>query len=298
MEASDVPTASEIFRAQAHIYKHTFHFVNSMVLRCAIQIGIPDIIHSHKQPMTLSELVSELKLPPAKSNGIYRLMRLLVRSGFFATKSLDEISETQEGYVLTVKFGRNLLSHIASSKLLLKSEIPNLSPFVRAMVDPVMVNPWQSLGDWFLRIETTPFETAQGASMWEYCDQNPRFNKVFNEAMASDSQMMSLVVKDCKQIFEELDSLVDVGGGTGVVAKTILAAFRHIKCTVLDLPHVVANMPETENLKYVGGDIVSVNSIVMHNWSDEDCVKMLKRCREAIKDKDEGRKGKVIISPE
>ncbi|XP_070021461.1 trans-resveratrol di-O-methyltransferase-like [Nicotiana sylvestris] len=244
MEGNDVPTASEMFRAQAHIYKHTFHFANSMVLRCAIQLGIPDIIHSHKQPMTLSELVSELKLPPAKSNGIYRLMRLLKHSGWFDTKKLDETSETQEGYVLT-----------ASSKLLLKSEIPNLSPFVRALVDPVMVIPWQCLGDWFLGNEATSFETVYGAPMWEYCDQNPRYNKAFNEAMSSDSEMTSLVVKDCREIFEELDSLVDVGGGTGVMAKTILGAFPRIKCTVLDLLHVVANMPEIENLKYVGGDM-------------------------------------------
>lgn len=33
----------------------------------------------------------------------------------------------------------------------------------------------------------------------------------------------------------------------------------------------------------------------MHNWSDENCVKILKRCGEAIKDKNEGRKGKVLI---
>ncbi|MCD9637567.1 hypothetical protein HAX54_020934 [Datura stramonium] len=294
MEAADVPMSSELFRAQAHIYKHAFSYANSMVLGCAVQLGIPDAIHSHKQPMTLSELVSVLKLPPAKSNEIHRLMRLLVFSGFFTTTKLrDENSENQEeGYVLT-----------ASSKLLLKSEIPNLSPFVRATVDPVMVNPWKFLGNWFLGNGKPPFETAHGAPMWEFCDQNPRFNNVFNEAMAGDSQMMCLVVKDCKQVFEEIDSLVDVGGGTGIIAKTILAAFPHLKCTVLDLPHVVANMPETENLKYVGGDmfqsIPSADAIlfkhVMHNWSDENCVKILKRCREAVKDKNEGRKGKVLI---
>ncbi|PHT55888.1 hypothetical protein CQW23_04374 [Capsicum baccatum] len=215
MESSDVPMASDMFRAQAHIYKHAFSFANPMVLSCAIQLGIPDVIYSHKQPMTLTELVSELKLTHAKSNGINRLMRLLVYSGFFATtKFLDENLENQEGYVLT-----------ASSKLLLK------------------------------RNETTPFETAHGSPMWEFCDQNPRFNNVFNEAMANDSQMMCLVVKDCKQVFQEMDSMADVGGGTGLIAKTILAAFPHLKCTVLDLPHVVANMPDTENLKYVGGDM-------------------------------------------
>ncbi|KAK4361153.1 hypothetical protein RND71_020105 [Anisodus tanguticus] len=262
MEANDVPTASEMFGAQAHIYKHAFSFATSMVLGCAIQLGIPDIIHNHKQPMKLS-LVSELKLPPTKSNGIHRLMRLLVYSGFFATTKKPD--ENEEGYVLTV-----------SSKLLLKREIPNLSPFVRAMVDPVMVNPWHSFGDWFLGNETNPFETVLGELMWEFCDQNTRFNQVFNEGMA------------------KVDTLVDVGSGTGVIAKTIVAAFPHLKCTVLDLPHVVANMPETENLKYVGGDmfqsIPSADAILF-----KDCVKMLKRSREAIRDKDDGRKGKVLI---
>lgn len=284
--------ANEMFRAQAHIYKHAFSFANSMALGCAIQLGIPDVIHSHKQSMTLSQLVSALNLPPAKSNAIRRLMRLLVHSGFFATTNVESLDENQQGYVLT-----------PSSKLLLKSEIPNLSPFVRAMVDPVMVNPWQSLGDWFLGNETTPFETAHGSSMWEFCDQNPTFNDIFNEAMASDSQMMCLVVKDWKQVFQDMDSLVDVGGGTGIIANTILAAFPHLKCTVLDLPHVVANTQDTENLTYVGGDmfhsIPSADAIllkhVMHNWSDEECVKILQRCREAITDTNEGRKGKVLI---
>ncbi|PHT36507.1 hypothetical protein CQW23_24207 [Capsicum baccatum] len=35
--------------------------------------------------------------------------------------------------------------------------------------------------------------------------------------------------------------------------------------------------------------------LVMHNWSDEDCVKILQRCREASINNDEGRKGKILI---
>ena len=73
--------------------------------------------------------------------------------------------------------------------------------------------------------------------------------------MASDSRLMSLVVKDYKPIFEGLGSLVDVGGGTGTVAKIISEAFPHMKCTVFDLPHVVANLKDSQNLKYVGGDM-------------------------------------------
>ncbi|KAE9456080.1 hypothetical protein C3L33_12022, partial [Rhododendron williamsianum] len=44
--------------------------------------------------------------------------------------------------------------------------------------------------------------------------------------MASDSRLAaSVLVKDCKGVFEGLNSLVDVGGGTGTVAKSVADAF-------------------------------------------------------------------------
>ncbi|KAK4589810.1 hypothetical protein RGQ29_020409 [Quercus rubra] len=138
-------------------------------------------------------------------------------------------------------------------------------------------------------------------SIWDYADQNPDFNDLFNKAMTSDSGMMNLVVKDCKPVFEGLDTLVDVGGGTGTCARTISEAFPHLKCTVLELPHVVANLQGSLNLNFVGGDmfqsIPSADAIllklVLHALSDEECVNVLKKCREAISNK--GKEGKVII---
>ena len=66
---------------------------------------------------------------------------------------------------------------------------------------------------------------------------------------------MNLVVKDYKPFYEGLGSLVDVGGGIGTVARIISEAFPHMKCIVLDLPHVVANLRDSKNLKFVGGDM-------------------------------------------
>ncbi|THF96249.1 hypothetical protein TEA_010430 [Camellia sinensis var. sinensis] len=91
------------------------------------------------------------------------------------------------------------------------------------------------------------------------------------------------------------------GGGTGINARIISEAFPGIKCTVFDLPHVVENLPQEKNLNYVRGDMfrsfLSADAFffkcVLHNWSDENCVKILKRCREAIPSKEDG--GKVII---
>jgi len=293
--------ANERIEGQSHLHNHIFSFIDSMSLNCAIQLAIPDIIHNHGQPITLPQLASKLHIHPKKTSCLYRLMRLLVHSGFFTKTKLHQYQpedeekeeEEEEGYALT-----------PSSRLVIKDNVTSLSPFVKAMLDPALVSPWHVLGDWLQEGSTqelTPFEKTHGMSFWNYCNQNTEYGGVFNEAMASYSQLLSFVVEDYKPIFEGLGSLVDVGGGTGTVARIISQAFPHIKCTVFDLPHVVANLPETTNLKYVGGDmfqsIPSADAIlfksVLHDWSDEECVNILKRCREAITSKGKG--GKVII---
>ncbi|KAM3381527.1 hypothetical protein P3S68_007100 [Capsicum galapagoense] len=98
-----------------------------------------------------------------------------------------------------------------------------------------------------------------------------------------------------------MKSLVDVGGGTGTVAKAIGNAFPKINCIVFDLPHVIEGCEGSKNLSYVGGDmfksIPSADAIllkwILHNWSDEECIKILKKCKEAIPKRENG--GKLII---
>ncbi|KAK1556276.1 hypothetical protein Q3G72_001905 [Acer saccharum] len=296
--------ARELFQAQSHLYKHIFNYISSMSLKCAVELGIPDILHNHGgQPITLPELVSALKIQPTKAGSIYRLMRLLVHSGFFCVTKKSthddhdqEEEEEEEAFSLT-----------PSSRLLLKDNSNCLSTFVLAMHDPAFSTPWQSLAGWFREDGhiTTPFESAHGLNFWDYGEQNPEFNTLFSKAMASDSQMANLVVKDCKPIFEGLNSLVDVGGGTGSFSRILSEEFPHMKCTVFDLPHVVANSPDhTNNLNFIGGDMFQyippadafLFKLVFHAYGDEDCVKILKKCREAISSKiaNQG-EGKVII---
>ena len=94
-----------------------------------------------------------------------------------------------------------------------------------------------------------------GSHWWDFLNKNPAYNKIFNEAMASDSQMSNLALRDCKLVFEGLESIVDVGGGTGTTAKIICEAFPNLKCIVFDRPQVVENLSGSLNLTYVGGDM-------------------------------------------
>ncbi|KAI3434135.1 uncharacterized protein J3R85_006940 [Psidium guajava] len=292
----------EMFQAQSHLYSLTSIFVSSMSLKCAVQLCIPDAINDHKRPITLLELASALRIHPSKTMCLYRLMRVLVHLHIFAETLVPKHEggggEEVKAYVLT-----------PSSSLLLRDKATGLSPFVMAMLDPALVTPWHFLGDWFRGNHErncsnkviSPFEAAHGLNLWDYGRKNPEFGDAFSGAMAIDSQMMNVVMKDCKHIFQGFDTLVDVGGGTGTVAKIISEACQGLKCTVLDLPHVVAGLPESENLKFVGGDMFEfippsdaiLLKLILHNWSDADCVKVLRKCREAITGND--KRGKVII---
>ncbi|KAK7302857.1 hypothetical protein RJT34_13754 [Clitoria ternatea] len=290
MDRNRVQGSEELFQAQAHLYNYTYSFIGSMCLKSAVHMGIPDIIHNHGQPITIPDLVLALQLHPTKSVYVYRLMRLLVHAGFFATTKVIKDDKEEVGYDLT-----------PSSKLLLKDNVPTLSPFVRAMFHPALVHSSEFLAEWFHRSEPTPFHAAFGTDYWDYLSKNQEFNSLFNEAMISDSGMMNLVIKDCKYVFEGLNSLVDVGGGKGAVGRIVSESLPNLHWTVLDLPHVIENLPDSNNLKFVGGDmfqsIPSADAIllklVLHAYSDEDCVKVLKKCREAISGK--GGEGKVII---
>ncbi|PON77948.1 O-methyltransferase COMT-type [Parasponia andersonii] len=290
--------SSELFQAQAHLYKHVLSYMSSMSLKCAVQLGVPDAINNHGQPITLPELVSALQIHPKKTDFVRRIMRLLAHSGFFKTTKLGQNNEGEEedeveAYDLT-----------PTSRLLLKNRVPNLSAFVVGLSDPAFVTPAHFLADWLRadddQVLTAPFDSTFGLNLWDYANKNPEFNDDFNEAMASDSEMMNLVVKHCKPVFEGLCSVVDVGGGTGKIARIITEEFPHLKFTVLDLPHVIANLPETENLKFIEGDMFKhipptdavFLKLILHDWSDEQCLKVLKNCREAIPN---NAKGKVII---
>ncbi|CAD6203857.1 unnamed protein product [Miscanthus lutarioriparius] len=102
-------------------------------------------------------------------------------------------------------------------------------------------------------------------------------------AVALDLRIPTIVLRECGEVFGGIDSLVDVAGVRGGATANIAAAFPHLKCSVLDLPHVVAGAPSD------GTQALTT----LHDWSDDECVKILKKCRQAISPRDAG--GKIII---
>ncbi|KAE9615111.1 hypothetical protein Lal_00048475 [Lupinus albus] len=283
---------AKLLQAQSHIWNHIFSFINSMSLKCAVDLGIPDVIHNYGQPMPLSKLIASLSIPPSKTCFIYRLMRILIHSNFFSEQNVTEKNELEVEYVLT-----------DASILLLKDNPFSMRPFLNAMLDPILTKPWYDLSAWLENDDPTPFEKKHGMALWDYAGHHPNLNHFFNDAMECDAPFVSSVlIEKYKETFKGFESLVDVGGGTGDVAKAIASSFPQLECVVFDLPHVVTGSQGSDNLKYVGGNMfeaipptdVILLKWILHDWNDEECVKILKKCREAITSKGKY-VGKVII---
>ncbi|KAL3754669.1 hypothetical protein ACJRO7_001858 [Eucalyptus globulus] len=286
-------TAGELLQAQAHVWNHLFSYITSLCLKCALQLAIPDLIHDHGRPMTLPELLSALRIPPAKAHGLRRIMRVLVHSGYFELRDLED-ADRRSGYTLT-----------AASRLLLKHNPLSPAPFVLSAFHPFFMGPWQHLNAWLgdgEGVTPTMIEMAHGGPAWEVIRRDPEVDGLFSGAMDNDSRLMAkAVVETCGGVFVGLSSVTDVGGRSGTMGKAITEAFPNLEYTVLDQPNIVDGLVGSERLKFVGGDmfveIPPADAIllkwVLHDWSDEKCIDILKRSKEAVSGR--GGIGKVII---
>ncbi|KAL6609656.1 hypothetical protein ACP70R_039625 [Stipagrostis hirtigluma subsp. patula] len=290
VQAQHGGTSQALLDAQVELWHQAFGYIKSMALKSALDLRIPDAIHHHGGTAMLAQIVTKVALHPSKTPCLLRLMRVLTVTGVFS--------------VVKHRAGEHVYGLTPASRLLVGSR--NVAPFLNLILDSVCVSPFLGLGAWFQR-EPPPdhqslLEMTHGRTVWDQGDDDPTFGALFNEAMVSDSNfIMDIVIKECGDVFQGLSSVADVAGGLGGAAHAIANAFPHVKCSVLDLPNVVANAPESNNVEYVPGDmfqsIPPANAIflkfVLHDWGEAECVKILQNCKKTIPPKDAG--GKVII---
>ncbi|KAJ4786837.1 O-methyltransferase [Rhynchospora pubera] len=289
---------SNQYQAVPALMNMTFGFIKPMSLMSALDLGIADQISSHGQPMTLSQLRSALSLPQSKEPYLRHLMRLLTHFGFIQVQTSDSVvAEVQPIYDLT-PMSRLVLNNNEASL--------NLLPFIRCQFEVIRVvlqEAFLCMGDWLKQEDKeTAFDMAHNCSLYKMASQNPRINESFNSAMESTCSIFTdVIIMSGGEIFKGIKSLVDVGGGVGAVVKAIATNFPHVECSVLDLPHVVRGLPNDGIVKFVSGDMFNhipladaiLLKFILHNWSDEACLEILKKCKEAISSTENG--GKVII---
>ncbi|KAL2946250.1 hypothetical protein AAZX31_20G003200 [Glycine max] len=142
------------------------------------------------------------------------------------------------------------------------------------------------------------FQNVHGMPPYQYMKTDEELNKLFNKALAQTGPpAMKMLLKQYKG-FEQVSTLVDVGGGVGETLKQIIFDYPSIKGINFDLPQVIQDAPPHPGIEHVEGDMFEsvpkgdaiLLKLVCHNWLDEDCVKFLRNCHKALP-----QHGKVIV---
>ncbi|KAD4982224.1 hypothetical protein R6Q59_001793 [Mikania micrantha] len=142
------------------------------------------------------------------------------------------------------------------------------------------------------------FHKVHGMHSFEYQSLDERLNEVFNKAMKEHTTIVMKELLNCYNGFNNLKRVVDVGGGLGITINMIVTKHPNIMGINFDLPHVTRHAPSYQGVEHVGGDMFKevpqgdaiFMKWILHDWSDDHCVKLLKNCYKALPDD-----GKVIV---
>jgi hypothetical protein len=133
-----------------------------------------------------------------------------------------------------------------------------------------------------------------GAEIFDYYKTVPDEAAAFTEAMTG---MTAIVSADAVRLLDTkpCTKAVDVGGAAGALVQALLLDNPKLEGIVSDLPNVVegadpAGKPELANrIQFAGGDFLQqvpagdlyLLKWILHDWSDEDCLTILRNCRRA-----------------
>jgi SAM-dependent methyltransferase len=167
-----------------------------------------------------------------------------------------------------------------------------------ALIQPAPVHwlPWGRFNDAVKTGEPQAMATL-GCSAWEYLAKTPVeaasvTGSLRNAALAFNREAATLVNTEGTRV------VVDVGGASGTFVHALMQQNPLLEGIVFDLPHVVPtaidaarNFGLEDRFSVVAGDFFSTPipsgdllllKVVLHDWDDESCLKILRNCRRAL----------------
>jgi SAM-dependent methyltransferase len=127
--------------------------------------------------------------------------------------------------------------------------------------------------------------------------EHPADQEVFSQAMAELSEADGPAIAQAYD-FGRYQTILDIGGGHGTLARRIAAKAPKARITVNDLPHVIENAREqlsgdslSGQISFHGGSFfdalpgpadLCVLKHILHDWDDETAVRILANCRNIL----------------
>jgi len=242
------------------------------IVGVAADLGLADQIQS--APKTAEEIAAAMDL---HAPSLYRLLRALANFGIFAEQADGSFAHTPMSETLRSDVPYSMRGH---ARL-------NFRPWTRKA--------WGEL-ELTVRTGTPAFEHAQEIQMFDYLNRHPEETQIFADAMRGHIVQTGAALSDTYD-FSSIGTLADIGGSQGLVLSMILNKYPLLRGILFDLPGVVEGAPEflrkrgvEQRVELRAGDFFQsvpsgadayLLSQILHDWSDADCLRLLKTIQTA-----------------
>jgi SAM-dependent methyltransferase len=245
-------------------------YVDTTVVMAAAHLGIADHL-SADAPRSSKEVAAEMGLDVAATK---RLLRSLSGTGIVTDQGDDRF--------LLGPAGAALRSEPGSLRSLFRMFGTIGAPVLQGMLS--------------VRTGAPAFDAVNGMPLFEYLAAHPEEGAVFNAAMTEAGAAVGLPAVHTYD-FSGVRTFVDVGGGLGQLTMEVLRTNPQVEGVIFDSPEVIT---ETEaaieqaglagRCTAVGGnffesvpagDCIALRWVI-HDWSDDEALTILRNCRQAI----------------
>jgi hypothetical protein len=246
----------------------------------AAELGIADLLVDG--PQTVQELAKKTQ---TQSGSLYRLMRALASVGIFAEDTHGQFSLTPRADML-------------------RSDIDGSQRSFAIMMGAEFHAAWGELL-YSVRTGKPGFQKHFGIPFFKYMTENPNRHSIYDAAMTGVHGVETEPMLDAYD-FGTFLTVVDVGGGNGLVLAAILNRHPTTQGVLFDLPPVadrarsiISGLGLSDRCQIVGGDFFSsvpngANAYVLrhiiHDWEDDDAIAILRQCQEAMSSD-----GKILV---
>ena len=260
-------------QAAADLHRMINGYQISQAIHVAAVLGVAD--HMAGGPRASDEIAAAVGAHP---RSLYRLLRVLAAIGVFREHEHRRFSLTAMGECMR-----------SDAELSVRPSATYLGQAYR----------WQTWGHLLHSVKTgeSAFRALHGVDTWTYRERHPEQNAIFNAVMTANSRRVDgAIVGECD--FSRFARIADIGGGQGSLLAAILAANPEARGVLFDLPHMVATAaPVLEaagvrnRCEVVGGSMFEsvpegcaayVMKVILHDWDDADCIRILQACRRAM----------------
>ncbi|MGK4579066.1 methyltransferase [Kitasatospora sp. HPMI-4] len=249
----------------------------TQAIAVAADLGLADHLPGPGTPAVpepIGELADRLAVDP---DGLARLLRYL------STKEL--VTPAGDSYRLT-----------ALGEPLRRDARHSLRPLAQLYGGPF----YRSFGALAHAVRTgqQAFPTVFGQGHFDYFAEHPALAELFDDAMAASAEMFEPVpglvdLSDARVV-------VDVAGGNGELLSRFLTHTPHLRGVLFERAHVLerarqrlADDGHADRCDLVAGDFtqgvptggdVYLLSRVLHDWDDEQCLAILRRCAAVVRE--------------